>query len=371
MKILQVNKLYYPWIGGMERMTQDIAEGLNKEKDFEVLVLVCQPRGKRRVEEINKVKVFKASSLGMFSRIPISFDFFLLFKKLSSKVDILHIHHPFPLADLALFLFPTKAKIVVHYHSDIVRQKIFEVFIRPFLYHTLKKSSKILVSNPNLIKTSPILQKFSSKCVVVPFGVPLSKYQNPNIQKVKKIRQKYGNFVLFVGRLSYYKGVSYLIKAIKGIPTNLVIIGDGPERNRIQRLVEKLHITSKVYFLPFQKEEDLICFYHACKFLILPSIYRSEAFGLVLIEAMACKKPVISTELGTGTSWVNENNITGFVVKAKDRRSLKKAIEKLLFDEDLYQKFSNNAFLRTKKHFREETMIKKIKEVYLKTIQLK
>jgi len=367
-KILQVSKFYYPRIGGIERIVGQIAEELNKDSQFKVEVLCCEKR--RRVEVFNNTKVYRAKILFNFWHLPISLDFFRLFRRKRDNYHIIDLHHPFPLADLALFLFPTKAKIVVHYHSDIVRQKFLEIFIRPFLYHTLKKSSKILVSNPNLVRTSSILQKFSYKCVVVPFGVSLSKYQNPNTQKINEIKQRYGNFVLFVGRLSYYKGVSYLIEVIKDIPTNLVIIGDGPERNKLHRLVKKLQITSKVYFLPFQEEEDLICFYHACKFLVLPSIYRSEAFGIVLIEAMTCRKPVISTELGTGTSWANKNNVTGFVVKAKDKKALKKAIERLLFEKDLYQKFSNNAFLRAKKLFREEAMIKKIKEIYLKAVQL-
>ncbi|MBZ1345222.1 MAG: glycosyltransferase [Candidatus Nealsonbacteria bacterium] len=158
MKILQVNKLYSPWIGGVEKAVQDIAEGLNGKDNFEIEVLVCQPRGCGKIEEINGVKVTKAGSLGMFWGMPISFSFLSLFKKLSKEADIINFHHPFPLGDLAIFLFKPKAKLIVHYHSDIIRQKVLEIFFKPLIFNTLKGAEKILISNPNLIKSSSYLQ---------------------------------------------------------------------------------------------------------------------------------------------------------------------------------------------------------------------
>ena len=198
MKILQVNKLYYPWVGGVEKIVQEIAEGLNtqidvsypRESALTVEVLCCQPKGKRKIEEVNGVKVYRSSSFGIFWGMPISFDFFRLFKKLTNpresafKVDIIDFHHPFPLGDLALFLFRPKAKLVVHYHSDIVRQRILEFFFKHFILNTLKKAEKIIVSNPKLIKSSPYLQKFQEKCEVIPFGVDLKKFENFDEEKV-------------------------------------------------------------------------------------------------------------------------------------------------------------------------------------------
>ena len=361
-KILQVSKFYPPRIGGIERIVWQITENLSKDSRFKVEVLCCEKRGK--VEIINNTKIYRAKILFNFWHLPISLKFFQFFRQLRNNCHIIDLHHPFPLADLALFLFPTKAKIAVHYHSDIVRQKILEIFIRPFIYHTLSKASKIFVSNPNLVKTSSILQKFSYKCVIVPFGVSLSKYQTPDFQKIQEIKKKYGEFILFVGRLSYYKGVSYLIRAIKDLKINLVIIGEGQEKNKLKQLAQKLGISHKVFFLPFQQEDDLINFYYACKFLVLPSVYRSEAFGIVLIEAMACKKPVISTELGTGTSWVNLNQKTGFVVKPKDVKALKEAIQ-LLLDQKFNEEMGREAFRRVQKEFTLEKMIEDTKKIYL------
>ncbi|MER3570478.1 MAG: hypothetical protein C4348_02685 [Patescibacteria group bacterium] len=329
-----------------------------------VEVLCCQPKGKRKIEMINGVKVYRASSLGIFWGMPVSFDFFRLFKKLSQEADIIDFHHPFPLADLALFLFPPKAKIVVHYHSDIVRQRILEVFLRPLIFNTLKKAKKIIVSNPNLIKNSPYLQKFPEKCEVIPFGVDLRKFEKFDEKKIENLRKGYGDFVLFVGRLSYYKGVQYLIEAMKNVEANLVIIGEGPKKKELELKIRNLGLEKKVFFFPFQSEEDLINFYYACSVFVLPSIFKSEAFGLVLIEAMACGKPVISTELGTGTSFVNQDGVTGFVVPPRDSKALAEALEKILKNKNLAQTLGRNARERVKKEFSLEKMIEKTITLY-------
>jgi rhamnosyl/mannosyltransferase len=364
MKVFQVVKLYYPWIGGVEKVVQQIAEGLNRKDNFEIEVLCCDHEKKEKEEEINGVKIHRASSFGIFWGMPISFDFFRLFKRLSKKVDIIDFHHPFPLGDLAIFLFRPKAKLVVHYHSDIVRQRILEFFFKPFILSTLKKAEKIIVSNPNLIESSLYLQKFKEKCEVVPFGVDLEKFKKFDLEKVQKIKEKYGNFVLFVGRLNYYKGLRYLIEAMKDVKANLVIIGEGPEKSNLISQISKLKLENEIFLLPFQPEEELINFYHACDVFVLPSIFKSEAFGLVLIEAMACGKPVISTELGTGTSFVNRDGVTGFVVPPRNAKALAEAINKILSDKELAQKFGKNAQNLVIENFSLQKMIEKTKSIY-------
>ena len=364
MKILQVSKLYYPWIGGVEKIVQEIAEGLNGKDNLKIEVLCCQPKGAREIKEINGVKVYQASSFGIFWGMPFSFDFFRLFKEIRNEYDIVDFHHPFPLGDLALFLFSPKGKLVVHYHSDILRQKILEIFYRPLIFSTLKKADLILVSNPNLIKSSPYLKKFSQKCKVIPFGVDLEKFENYKAKAVENLKRKYGNFVLFVGRLNYYKGVQYLIEAMKDIKANLVIIGEGREKERLKIRVERLKLGDKVFFLGPQPEDELINFYRACTVFVLPSIFRSEAFGIVLIEAMACQKPIISTELGTGTSFVNQNGVTGFVVLPKNSQALAWAIKRILGDKKLAEKFGQNSLERVRTEFSLEKMLKRVAATY-------
>jgi rhamnosyl/mannosyltransferase len=365
-----VNKLYFPWIGGVEKIVQQISEGLNRKGKVEIDVLCCNKKRKTKTETVRGVKVIRSSSLGIFWGMPVSFSFFRAFKRIRNNYDVIDFHHPFPLGDLALFLFPPKkARVVLHYHSDIVRQKIFVSFLKPFILNTLKRADKILVSNPNLIKNSSFLRRFEKKCEVVPFGVDLERIkQLINEEKVNELKKRYGDFVLFIGRLSYYKGVDYLIEAMKDVDRNLVIIGKGEREELLKEKAKILNLENKIFFLSFQSEADLVNFYQACKVFVLPSIYKSEAFGIVLIEAMALGKPVISTELATGTSWVNINNQTGFVVPPKNKEALAEAINKVLENNDLYFKFSKNAEERVKENFTLEKMLLAVSKIYKELI---
>ncbi len=365
MRILELTKLYYPWMGGVETIVRQIAEGLNKKDNLNIEVLCCShKKGKRTIEEINRVKVFRAGSFGIFWGMPVSFDFFRLFRKIVKKVDVIDFHHPFPLGDLAILLFKPK-KLIVHYHSDIVRQKVLTLFFKPLLLNTLKKADIIIVSNPNLINSSPYLKRFKHKCKVVPFGVDFEKLDSClNKEEVRKNKQQYGDFILFLGRLNYYKGVSYLIEAVKGLDINLLIVGEGDEKNNLIGQVKKLKMQDKVFFLPFQEREKIINLFKAAKMFVLPSIFKSEAFGIVLIEAMACGIPIISTELKTGTSWVNKGGETGFVVPPRDSKALKEAIEKILQDKELAEKMSHTAEKRAREKFDLKVMLSQIALIY-------
>lgn len=359
MNILIVNKLYSPWVGGVETIAKQLAEGFAEEKNNNVSVLVCSPKGSGSEEAINQVQVVRASSIGIFKSMPISFSFFGLFKKMSKTADWIDLHHPFPLSFIAFFLFRPKAKLVVHYHSDIVRQKFFGFLLKPFLFWILKRAQYIVVSNPNMIKNSPVLVNFSSKCKVIPFGIDFDKVnQAIEYKKVDEIKSQYGDFVLFAGRLSYYKGVSVLLKAMVGNSSNLVIVGNGTEEQRLKDGVKELGIDNRVFFLPHLPKIELLNFCKAAKVFVLPSIFKSETFGVILLEAMACGTPVISTELGTGTSYVNAENQTGRVVPANDVESLKSALLEILSNQDKHNLFSAAAVQRVQQFFTLKGMIK-------------
>jgi len=365
MNVLQVNKLYYPWIGGVEKVVQQIAEGLTGKDDLQIEVLCCQSKGKRNIEKINGVNIYRASSFGLFWGMPVSLDFFRLFGRIYKKADIIDFHYPFPLAELAIFFFNPKKKIIIHYHSDIFRQRIIKFFLKPLTIHVLKKADKIIVSNENILKNSPYLKKFQKKCEVIHFGVDIEKFQKEVDQReIERIKEKYGKFVLFVGRLNYYKGLEYLVAAMEKIEASLVIIGEGPFRKKAEKKARELKIEDKIFFLSALKDQCLISFYKASMLLALPSVFKSEAFGIVLIEAMACAKPVISTELGTGTSLVNKDGITGFVVPPKDSKSLAIAIKKIIDDDGKMAELGRNAFNRVKKDFSLKKMIRKTLSAY-------
>lgn len=370
MNILEVNKFYYPWIGGVETIVQQIAEGLNKQDNVSVTVLCCQSEGGEVVEHINHVSVVRAHRFATLFKMPLSISFFEHFKYLSQKADIIDLHHPFPLGFLAALLFNTgKTKLVVHYHSDIVKQKISGFLITPLLKAVLKRAVKIIISNPNLLTSSLLLKKYKDKCVVIPFGVNIEETNKLiSLSRVADIKKDYGEFVLYVGRLSYYKGVEYLIKAMRGVDRKLIIIGEGPERQYLENKVREFNLQTQVIWLPPQPQSELINFFKAAEVFVLPSIYKSEAFGIVLIQAMASGTPVISTELRTGTSFVNLNEQTGYVVPPKDSEKLHEVIQRIILHPELRMQLGNAAKERVKQEFSLSSMLEKHKQIFRELI---
>ena len=351
---LQIRRIVYdlardnnPSFDQYESASTDISVNLRndqRESAFKVEVLACQPKGKGRVEEINGVKIYKAASFGMMLGMPISLEFFRLFKKLAKENDLIFLHHPYPMGFLAYYLFGRSKKMVVWYHSDIVKQKFFGFLFSPILKAVLKKSQKIFVSNPNLVESSNILKKFQKKCAVVPFGIKSEFFQESDeiLKQAKEIRKKFGEpLVLAVGRLTNYKGFEYLIEASNSINAKFLLIGDGALKNKLLCLIRRFRLEDKFFIIP--PVSDLLPYYHACDVFVLPSIKKSEAFGIVLLEAMACAKPVISTQLGTGTSFVNQDKKTGFVVEPKNSLFLDRALNDLIANSALRSAFGQRA----------------------------
>jgi rhamnosyl/mannosyltransferase len=365
MKVLQVNKLYYPHIGGVERVVRDIAEGLTDKVSMQVLV--CQTKGKGGKEIINGVKVFRASSLGIYFSMPVSFSFPFLLKRLSKDKDILHFHMPFPLGDISYLLMRPKGKLVVWWHSDIIRQKILLKLYKPFLIKFLERADKIIVATPNHVESSVFLKDFRDKCEVIPFGIDINQFElNDKMrEKVKSIRDKYGpKIILFVGRLIYYKGVEYLVEAMKEVDATLLLVGEGPLKKDLINLANKMGIKDKIVFVGRVDDEDLVSYYHACSIFALPSIANSEAFGIVQLEAMACGKTVINTNLPTGVPYVSLNGETGITVPPRDSSALADALNVLLNNADLCEKYGLNARKRVEEEFTMKLMMDRVLSVY-------
>jgi rhamnosyl/mannosyltransferase len=356
MRILQVNKLYYPWIGGVETVARDIAEHFNAKEGDSVINLVCQPRGKRKLDVVNGVQTYRAGSWGIISGMPISFDFFRLFRRLAKETDVIILHHPFPLAFVAYWLFGGEKKVVVWYHSDIVKQKIAKIPFLPFINFVLRRAKCIFVSNKAIIKTSSAIAPFAEKCRVAYFGVDQKRFQKTGAEErqEREIRVKYGTpLVLSVGRLVYYKGYSYLVDAMKEVSARLLIIGNGPLKQAIEEQVIKNGLQEKVTII--DPVEDLVPYYYACDIFALPSCEPSEVFGIVQIEAMACGKPVVNTLLATGVPEVSIDGRTGRTVLPKDAHLFAAALNEILGNREEYKNFSNNAIAEVAARFTKET----------------
>lgn len=355
MKILQINKLYYPWIGGIETIARDIAMYFNKKDDIDLVNLVCQPQGKRKKDSVDGVVTHRASSMGIVKGMPVSIDFFFLFRKLVKETDLIFIHHPFPLAYIAYWLFGRDKEVVVWYHSDIVKQKFLRKLFDPFLRYTLKKATHVFVSNKTLLQTSHILPQFVEKCRVIYFGIDVDTFRKDSKREEESntIIETYGTpLLLSVGRLVYYKGFSYLIEAMRDITAQLLIIGNGPLKDELSELIRKYNLEERVHII--DPVDDLVPYYHACDIFVLPSSESSEVFGIVQIEALACGKPVINTALPTGVPEVSVDGKTGLTVPPKDSEALSSAIRTLLEDRNMYQTYSENALTEVEKRFKKE-----------------
>jgi rhamnosyl/mannosyltransferase len=372
MKIVQTNKAYYPKIGGIETTITTLSEGLANNFGEDVNVLTCSEiiRLKTIESVINGVKVKYLPTYNFLASLPISPGYFKAITKFSG--DILHIHEPFPLADFSMLLFPKLKKnfsrVIVSWHSDIIRQKWVLSFYKKYLFKFLKIADKIIVSNPNLIKNSDFLPFFEDKIEVIPIGVNLNWVdccQESNILS-ESIRESYKSpLVLFVGRLVYYKGLEFLIDAINLVPdVTLIIIGSGPLKNTLLNKINKLNLTSRIKIIPEVDEETLHSYYKACDLFVLPSVEKSETYGIVQIEAMACGKPVICTDLGTGTTFLNQNEITGLVVPPRNTKLLAEAIKRLTMNIELRKRLGNQGKERAFKEFTAEKMVAKTYKIY-------
>ena len=340
MKILQLGK-YWNFRGGIETQFRNLCNNLAGKVDLKIVHSSTNSKTERFG---NRCSV---ASYGKILSAPISPS---LVKYITDS-DIIHIHLPNPAAELAYLIANPKGKLIVSYHSDIVRQKKAFLLYKPILKRILEKASAIIVAAPQM-KESEMLRQFQDKCVVIPYGI------DANI-KTKTIKQK-KQIVLFVGRLVYYKGVEYLIKAMEDIDAELIIVGDGPLKNKLMK------ISGKPIFLGEVSDEKLDELYNSCGLFVLPSVEKSEAFGIVQLEAMLRCKPVISTELGTGTSFVNIHGQTGFVVEPRNVSQLKSAIEKVLNHPDLAKKLGENARARVLNEFNDKLMAERMFKLYEK-----
>ena len=365
MKVLYVYKDYYPVVGGIENHIRLLCQGLKAHPHVEPTVLVTSRTGKTVIEEIDGVRVIKAARLATISSAPVSLSLFAWLHRL--EADVTHLHFPYPVGELAYLWAGRSRRLVITYHSDIVRQKYLLRVYEPFLRHLLARADVITVSSPNYIQSSPYLRPLAGKCVVIPHGTDLSRFvATQSVQRrAAEIRQHYAApLLLFVGLLRYYKGLSFLIEAMPQIAAKLLIVGQGPQGEEWQTLTRRLGLDDKVAFLGRVSEEELIALYHAGDVFVLPSIHRSESWGAVQIEAMSCGKPVVCTELGTGTSFVNVDGVTGRVVPPRDAAALATAINALLGDEAMRRAMGARARERAQQEFSLETMVERVLAVY-------
>lgn len=369
MHILQIYKDYFPVLGGIENHVRDLSAAL-AERGHRVTVLVTSRDHTTLVAQPQaNMTVIKAARTFYAASTPLSAAMFAYARQL--RPDLVHLHIPYPPGDIAARCVRGHPPLIITYHSDIVRQKNLLRAYRPLLEATLHRAATIIATSPNYIASSPFLKRYAAKCVVVPLGIEIERFadvENSKLTAVEHSTFKTQNptrkTLLFVGRLRYYKGLHVLLDALPLVDATLLIGGTGPELARLAAQAAQLGVASRVRFLGDVADADLPALYHSADVFVLPAHLRAEALGLALIEAMASGLPCVSTELGTGTSFVNKHGETGLVVPPADRAALAHALNALLADAALRQRYGAAARERARTLFSRQSMVDGVERVY-------
>ena len=369
MKVLHLGKFYPPAKGGMETILALLCERTAQHVQTRVLVANSHPATVEErhgsVEVIRAAAITRIGAVAVCPTMPIELA--------REEADVIVLHEPNPMALVAYFLARPSSRLIVWYHSDVIRPTWrYRLFYRPLLRFALARASRIVVSSPALGMSAPELQDFQAKCTVIPFGIEVRTLDRcASIQKrAEDIRRAESQpIVLFVGRLVAYKGIDVLLAAMPTLKAAALIVGDGPMRGRLETQARELGISDRVKFLGSVADDELAALYSACDVFVLPSVTRQEAFGVVQLEAMAAGKPVVSTDVGTGVGWVNRDTETGFVVPPRNTEALRDAIARLLGDPELQRSMGEAAARRVHAAFTVERMIDETLALYRDVMQ--
>jgi len=360
-RVLHVGKFYPPHMGGIETHLQSLCTELQTAVDLRVIV--SSDDGRASEERHEGFPIYRVPTRLHVASTPLCPG--MIAKIRACDSDIIHLHLPNPMAVLAYLASGHRGRLVVTYHSDMVRQRILATLFEPFLHAALRRSSAIIATSPNYVQTSPILAPYRDRCHVIPLGVRIQDFDRCDPSLAESVRAKYGDrLVVSVGRLVYYKGFEYLIQAMPQVRGTLLLVGEGPLRTDLQALAAKLGVASRVHFLGKIDHQTLVSCYHASQVFVFASIARSEAFGIAQVEAMAAGMPVVNTQLDSGVPFVSQHERTGLTVPPRDPEGLAIAINRLLGDERLRSSFAEAASLRAHQEFSVETMAARTLELY-------
>lgn len=361
MRILHLSKFYPPDPGGLEQVVAQLAEGAARA-GHEVRVIAAigsgwvRQRGIRVTEPPRgNVVVVRLPTRGVVWSQPLVPGYISAAR---GPADVVHVHHPHPLADVAVLAAPRRPLVVTH-HADIRRQALARPVYGPLVRAVLRRSSAIVVATGSHLEVSRELEGFESKVRVIPFGVDVQRFSpRPVTPRPPCFPQDPDLPVgLFVGRLVGYKGLHVLVDAVRGTDLHVVIVGGGPERSALEQRVARLNLTKQIVFAGEVSDDELPRFYRAAQYTVLPSLTAQEMFGVTLLEAMATERPVITTALPTGVREVNAANVSGLEVPVGDAGELRKAMRRLADDAALRQRLGASGRQRVLERFTIDRMI--------------
>lgn len=331
MRILELGKFYPPERGGIETLLRLWSEGL-VARGVEVDCVVANRRPERVRETVAGVRVHRLASFGeVFST---SMCPAYLGATRRYPADLWHVHFPNPLADLAVLAGARRTPVVVHWHSDIIRQAALMRLYGPLQAALLRRATRIVVATPMHVEHSRWLAPHREKVEVIPFGLNLERFRpEPDLrQRAAEFRDTaQGRPVLLnIGRLVGYKGQRHAVEAMAGLDAELWLVGTGPLEAELRELARQNGVADRVRFWGDAPDADLPALLHAADVFVFPSVTPNEAFGLVLVEAMACGKPLVACSLKSGVPFVCRDGINGLLVPPGDSAGLRQAVARLL-----------------------------------------
>lgn len=369
MKVLHIYRTYYPDPpGGVQEAIRQIASGV-QTFGVDSRVFTLSPQPEPRTNERPEGTVVRARSywapascdLGGLSSLQ-------LYRENVDWADLIHYHYPWPFADVLNLLSPTRKPKIMTYHSDIIKQKVLGKFYYPLMRLTLSQMDAVVATSPTYRKTSRVLNQFvkHERMHVVPLcmeDVLPDWVQTPKTDILDRLNLTQRPYVLALGVLRHYKGLHTLVQAAQSIRGTVVIAGSGPEDANLRQQVKTLGLSNVVFAGQVSHAEKHQLLSQSIAFA-LPSHMRSEAFGMVLLEAAMHGRPMVCCEIGTGTSWINQHGSTGWVVPPEDSPALAQAINRLIDNPSEAEAMGRNARTRYETQFASHVMAQGYNTIY-------
>lgn len=368
MRILHVYKTYYPdTVGGIEQVIAQLCRSLSSLGDANrVFTLSSSPNP--RVLTRPETEVYRSTQSLEIASNPISLSAFADFRCQVRWADLIHYHFPWPFGDLLHLALARNKPSIVTYHSDVVRQIWLRGIYRPLMQRFLTQVDGVVATSPHYLASSPVLRSLPRTPHVIPNGLDERSYPQPTEGQRMKWRARVGEgFLLFVGALRYYKGLEVLLDAAVGLRGQIVIAGDGQQAASLNTKLAKLRLENVCLLGRISEEDKMALLQLSCGF-VFPSHLRSEAFGMALVEAAMLGKPLISCEIGTGTSYVNQHGESGWVVLPADPRSLRDAMQALVDQPGTARRLGRGARSRFERLFTAGAMAPAYRAIYQEAI---
>ncbi|MCI2261536.1 glycosyltransferase [Xanthomonas indica] len=358
MRVLHVYKTALPdSTGGIEQVVHTLAQHAQARGAHCDVLALCGDAAQAGTRIHAGYTLHRLQRIAEVASMPVSLGLVRRYAQLARRADLIHYHFPWPFMDVLHFAASAGTPSVLTYHSDIVRQRQLLRLYRPLQRRFLRSVGRIVATSPNYLASSAVLAEHRAKVSVIPIGLDDAPAHAASAQRVEAWRARLGpRFLLFVGVLRYYKGLRVLLQAAQGLQIPIAIAGDGPEAAALRAQAQALGL-SHVHFLGHVDEADKHALLAACAALVFPSHLRSEAFGISLLEAAMHAKPMISCEIGTGTSFVNVAGETGLVVPPGDPLALRDAMRYLWDHPQIAAAYGGHAEARYRRLFTADGMV--------------